>query len=63
MDGKYLLYFIIAILIYMLYVVRTQFSTEIDDVFAGIKGTWGNAVLGSYHIVPWNLFYDDYQCV
>ena len=33
--------FIIAILIYMLYVVRTQFSTEIDDVFAGIKGTWG----------------------
>ena len=33
--------FIIAILIYMLYVVRTQFSTEIDDVFAVIKGTWG----------------------
>lgn len=33
--------FIIAILIYMLYVVRTQFFTEIDDVFSGIKGTWG----------------------
>lgn len=33
--------FIIAILIYMLYVVRTQFATEIDDVFAGIEGTWG----------------------
>ena len=33
--------FIIAILIYILYVVRTQFSTEIDDVFSGIKGTWG----------------------
>lgn len=33
--------FIIAILMYMLYVVRTQFTTEIDDVFAGIKGTWG----------------------
>ncbi len=33
--------FIIAILIYMLYVVRTQFSTEIDSVFSGIKGTWG----------------------
>lgn len=33
--------FIIAILIYMLYVVNTQFSTEIGDVFSGIKGTWG----------------------
>lgn len=33
--------FIIAILIYMLYVVKTQFSTEINDVFSGIKGTWG----------------------
>lgn len=33
--------FIIAILIYMLYVVNTQFATEIDDVFSGIKGTWG----------------------
>ena len=33
--------FITAILIYMLYVVRTQFTTEIDDVFSGIKGTWG----------------------
>ena len=25
----------------MLYVVKTQFATEIDDVFSGIKGTWG----------------------
>ena len=33
--------FIIAILAYMLYVVKTQFATEIDDVFSGIKGTWG----------------------
>ena len=33
--------FIIAILIYMLYVVRTRFATEIGDVFAGINGTWG----------------------
>ena len=33
--------FIIAILIYMLYVVNTQFSTEISDVFSGIEGTWG----------------------
>ena len=33
--------FIIAILIYMLYVVNTQFSTEIGDVFSGIEGTWG----------------------
>ena len=33
--------FIIAILIYMLYVVNTQFSSEIGDVFSGIKGTWG----------------------
>lgn len=33
--------FIIAILIYMLYVVKTRFSTEIGNVFAGIKGTWG----------------------
>lgn len=33
--------FIIAILIYMLYVVKTQFATEIGDVFLGITGTWG----------------------
>ena len=33
--------FIIGILIYMLYVVNTQFSTEISGVFSGIKGTWG----------------------
>ena len=33
--------FIIAILIYMLYVVNTQFSSEIGNVFSGIKGTWG----------------------
>ena len=33
--------FIIAILAYMLYVVKTQFAAEIDDVFSGIKGTWG----------------------
>ncbi len=33
--------FIIAILVYMLYVVNTQFATEIGDVFSGIKGTWG----------------------
>ena len=25
----------------MLYVVNTQFSTEIGDVFSGIEGTWG----------------------
>lgn len=33
--------FIIGILIYMLYVVKTQFATEIGDAFSGIKGTWG----------------------
>lgn len=33
--------FIIGILIYMLYVVNTQFSTELSDVFSGIQGTWG----------------------
>ena len=33
--------FIIAILIYMLYIVRTKFAVEIGDTFAGIKGTWG----------------------
>ncbi len=33
--------FIIAILIYMLYVVNTTFSTELGDVFSGIEGTWG----------------------
>lgn len=33
--------FIIGILVYMLYVVKTQFATEIGDVFSGIKGTWG----------------------
>lgn len=33
--------FIIAILIYMLYVVKTQFAVEISDTFHGITGTWG----------------------
>ena len=33
--------FILAILIYMLYIVLTQFATEIGDVFSGIEGTWG----------------------
>ena len=33
--------FIIGILIYMLYVVNTKFSSEIGNVFSGIKGTWG----------------------
>jgi NCS1 family nucleobase:cation symporter-1 len=33
--------FIIGILIYMLYVVNTNFASEIGDVFSGIKGTWG----------------------
>ena len=33
--------FIIGILIYMLYVVNTRFSTELGDVFSGITGTWG----------------------
>ena len=33
--------FIIAILIYMLYVVRTKFAMEIGDSFSNIKGTWG----------------------
>lgn len=33
--------FIIAILIYMLYVVKTQFAVEISGAFTGIKGTWG----------------------
>ena len=33
--------FIIAILIYMLYVVKTQFAVEISGTFSHIKGTWG----------------------
>ncbi len=33
--------FIIGILIYMLYIVNVNFSSEIGDVFSGIKGTWG----------------------
>lgn len=33
--------FIIGILIYMLYVVRTRFSTELGSIFANIEGTWG----------------------
>ncbi len=33
--------FIIAILIYMLYTVVTQFSSEISGAFDGIQGTWG----------------------
>ena len=33
--------FILAILIYMLYIVMTEFAADIDAVFAGIEGTWG----------------------
>ncbi len=33
--------FIIAILIYMLYIVLTKFSGEIGSVFSGIQGSWG----------------------
>lgn len=33
--------FIIAILIYMLYVVKTKFAVEIGDAFSNVKGTWG----------------------
>ena len=33
--------FILAILIYMLYIVLTEFASDIDAVFAGIEGTWG----------------------
>lgn len=33
--------FILVILVYMLYVVNTEFSTELSDVFAGITGSWG----------------------
>lgn len=33
--------FIIAILIYMLYVVKTQFAVEISDSFQSVAGTWG----------------------
>ena len=33
--------FIIAILIYMLYIVLTKFSGEIHGVFSGIQGSWG----------------------
>lgn len=33
--------FILVILAYMLYVVNTEFSTEIGDVFSSIEGTWG----------------------
>lgn len=33
--------FIIAILIYMLYVVKTKFGTDITSKFVGIKGSWG----------------------
>lgn len=33
--------FILVILIYMLYVVNTEFSTELSSVFDGIEGSWG----------------------
>lgn len=33
--------FILLILAYMLYIVNTQFSTELGDFFSGIKGSWG----------------------
>ena len=35
--------FIVAILIYMLYVVKTKFAVDISASFAGIDGTWGMA--------------------
>lgn len=35
--------FIIAILVYMLYVVNVKFAGQIGDAFSGIKGTWGMA--------------------
>ena len=41
MAGKYFLCIHHRNTGYMLYVVKTQFATEIDDVFSGIKGTWG----------------------
>ncbi len=33
--------FIVVILMYMLYVVKTKFAVEIGDTFSGITGTWG----------------------
>lgn len=33
--------FILAILVYMLYIVNTKFGTEIGDEFSHITGTWG----------------------
>lgn len=33
--------FIIGILAYMLYIVKTQYSVEIGSAFSEIKGTWG----------------------
>ena len=33
--------FILAVLAYMLYLVNTQFPSEIHTTFAGVKGTWG----------------------
>ena len=33
--------FIIVILVYMLFVVKTKFAAELDNAFAGISGTWG----------------------
>ncbi len=33
--------FIIGILVYMLYVVRTKFAVEIGSMFDNIQGTWG----------------------
>ena len=41
MAGEHLLYLHHRDSAYMLYVVKTQFAAEIDDVFSGIKGTWG----------------------
>lgn len=33
--------FIVGILAYMLYIVKTNFAVELDQSFANIKGTWG----------------------
>ncbi len=54
--------FIIAILVYMLYVVNTQFASDWGRVLRNQRDM-GHAVLGGDHIFPWDLLYHDYQCV
>ena len=53
--------FIVAILAYMLYVVKTKFAVDISASFANVKGYMGHAFLGCDNFIPRNLLDNDHQ--